>query len=147
DGRKHGREQGRKHGRNEAVTIARKLSSARAFLKFLRRERILEENVALLLRPPKAKKLLPDFLSVEQAGALVEAPDDRGARSHAEALRDRAFLEVIYGAGLRVGEVSALDLGDLVTGGGGDLVRVRRGKGGKERIVPLGRKARAALDG
>src|SRR5262245_54429543 len=61
--------------RNEAVTIARKLSAVRAFLGFLKRERVIEENAAMLVRPPKAKKSLPGFLSVEQAAALVEAPE------------------------------------------------------------------------
>src|SRR5262245_47065073 len=61
-------------GLNEPATIARKLSAVRAFLRFLRRERVIEENVAMLLRPPKAKKSLPSFLTVEQAGALVEGP-------------------------------------------------------------------------
>src|SRR5512135_424241 len=59
---------------NEPATIARKLSAVRAFLRFLRRERVIEENVAMLLRPPKAKKSLPSFLTVEQASVLVEAP-------------------------------------------------------------------------
>src|SRR4051794_4666487 len=62
---------------NEPVTIARKLSSVRAFLRFLRRERVIEENLAMLVRPPKAKKSLPSFLTPEQAQALVEAPTDR----------------------------------------------------------------------
>lgn len=141
--------------RNQAVTISRKLSAIRAFLRFLRRERLIEENVALLVRPPKAKKLLPQFLTPEQAEALVESPTSTrpgharrtGAASATtgdggvEALRDRAILEVMYGAGLRVGEAVALDVGDI----DGELVRVRRGKGGKERYVPLGSKARAAL--
>lgn len=138
---------------DQAVTISRKLSAIRAFLRFLRRERLIEENVALLVRPPKAKKLLPQFLTPEQAEALVESPTRKaagsraretptdGAASEVEALRDRALLEVMYGAGLRVGEAVALDVDDV----DGELVRVRRGKGGKERYVPLGTKAREAL--
>jgi integrase/recombinase XerC len=118
---------------NEPSTIARKLSAVRAFLRFLRRERVIEENVAMLLRPPKAGKSLPSFLTVEQAGALVEQPDGT---------RDAAILEVLYGCGLRVSECVGLDLADL----DGELVRVRAGKGGKDRLVPLGDKARAAVD-
>ena len=149
-------------GRNEAITISRKLSSVRAFLRFLLREHLIDENVALLLRAPKAKQRLPQFLTVEQAGALVEAPrgpapprrhaptaaegasEDapRRLQQEAEALRDAAILEVMYVAGLRVGETVALDLGDVE----GDLIRVRHGKGDKERVVPLGKKAREALD-
>lgn len=141
-------------GRNEAATVSRKLSAARAFLRFLRRERIVEENVALLLRPPKAKQLLPGFLTVEQAGALMESPKGRVLAKHAparpalrevEPLRDRALLELMYGAGLRVGELVSLDRDDL-EGAGGELVRVRHGKGRKQRVVPVGRKAREALD-
>ena len=61
-------------GTNEAATIARKLSSVRAFLRFLKREGVIAENVALLLSAPKGKRALPRFLSVEHASALVEAP-------------------------------------------------------------------------
>ncbi|MDB4970625.1 MAG: Tyrosine recombinase XerC [Myxococcales bacterium] len=118
--------------RNEASTIARKLSAVRAFLRFLRREKVIEENVAMLLRPPKAKKSLPTFLTVEQAGVLVETPDKT---------RDAALFEVLYGCGLRVSECVGLDLGDLDD----DVVRVRAGKGKKDRVVPLGDKAKQAI--
>jgi integrase/recombinase XerC len=127
---------------NEAVTIARKLSSVRAFLRFLRRERVIEENLAMLVRPPKAKKTLPSFLTPEQAGALVEAPTHARKAPSVLALRDAAILEVLYGCGLRVSECVGLDVGDLEAA----ELRVRRGKGGKDRIVPLGDKARQALD-
>jgi integrase/recombinase XerC len=133
--------------KNEAVTIARKLSAVRAFLRFLKRERIIDENAAMLVRPPKAKKALPAFLSVEQAAALVEAPaGGAGAAAPradgALAVRDAAILEILYGCGLRVSECVGLNLGDV---DGGEL-RVRRGKGGKDRIVPVGDKAQRALD-
>ncbi|HEX6835415.1 MAG TPA: tyrosine recombinase XerC [Polyangia bacterium] len=121
---------------NEPATIARKLSAVRAFLRFLRRERVIEENVAMLLRPPKAKKALPSFLTVEQAGVLVEAPNAT------DQPRDAALFEVLYGCGLRVSECVGLDLGDL----DGEMVRVRAGKGRKDRVVPLGDKARRAID-
>ncbi|HEX2568759.1 MAG TPA: tyrosine recombinase XerC [Polyangia bacterium] len=126
--------------RNEPASIGRKLSAIRAFLRFLRRERLIEENVALLLRPPKATKLLPRFLTVDQAGLLMEAPTEAAAEAVAvepELLRDRALLEVMYGGGLRVGEAVALDVGDL----DGEMARVRHGKGQKERVVPIGRTA------
>jgi len=130
---------------NEPSTIARKLSAVRAFLRFLRRERVIEENVAMLLRPPKAKKSLPSFLTVEQAGVLVEAPAraelNRRADSAAGA-RDAALFEVLYGCGLRVSECVGLDLLDLDA----SMLRVRAGKGRKDRVVPLGDKARAAID-
>jgi integrase/recombinase XerC len=120
---------------NEPSTIARKLSAVRAFLRFLRREKVIEENVAMLLRPPKAKKSLPSFLTVEQAGVLVEAP------LTVDKLRDAAIFEVLYGCGLRVSECVGLDLVDLES----DMVRVRAGKGRKDRLVPLGEQARTAI--
>jgi integrase/recombinase XerC len=131
---------------NEPVTIARKLSALRAFLRFCKRERLVEENVALLVHPPKAKKALPQFLSLDQARLLVEAPTSADSpEDGASALRDAALLEVLYGCGLRVAECVGLDIGDV------DLdeaaLRVRRGKGRKDRVVPLGQKASAALDG
>lgn len=127
-------------GANEPSTISRKLSAVRAFLRFLQRERVIEENVALLLRPPKARKSLPSFLTVEQAGALVEAP--RTEERTDRAARDAALFEVMYGCGLRVSECVGLDLADLEA----ERLIVRAGKGRKDRIVPLGRKAREALD-
>jgi integrase/recombinase XerC len=130
---------------DEPVTIARKLSAVRAFMRFLRRERIIDENVAMLLRPPKAGKTLPSFLTPDQAAALVEAPTRQpagGVAPTAAELRDAAILEVLYGCGLRVSECVGLDLGDLEAA----ELRVRRGKGGKDRVVPLGEKARQAVD-
>jgi integrase/recombinase XerC len=118
--------------KNEAVTLGRKLSSVRSFLTFLRREGLVEENLAKLVRAPKGKKTLPDWLTPEQCAALVEVP---------ESLRDRALLEVLYGCGLRVSELVGLDVGDI----GDDEIRVRSGKGRKDRVVPLGDKARAAI--
>jgi integrase/recombinase XerC len=129
--------------KDEPITIARKLSAVRAFLRFLRRERLIDENVAMLLRPPKAKKALPSFLTPEQATALVEAPIRHSSRGPTPLeLRDAALFEVLYGSGLRVSECVQLDLVDLEAA----ELRVRRGKGRKDRVVPLGQKARQALD-
>ncbi len=136
---------------NEPATISRKLSAIRAFLRFLRREHVIEENVAMLVRPPKAGKTLPSFLTPDDAGALMESPlkppvaiaetsptKAPGPRDW----RDAAIFEVLYGCGLRVSECVGLDLVDLER----DSVRVRSGKGRKDRVVPLGDKARLALD-
>jgi integrase/recombinase XerC len=135
-----------RHGLNDAVTIGRRLSGLRAFFRFLRRERLLNENPAMLLRPPKAKKALPQFLTPEQAAQLVESPalPRQGAgRDQPEPLarRDAALLEVLYGCGLRVSECVGLDVGDVE----GAELRVRRGKGGKDRVVPVGGAAREAI--
>jgi integrase/recombinase XerC len=130
---------------DEPVTIARKLSAVRAFLRFLRRERLIDENVAMLVRPPKGKKALPSFLTPEQAAALMEAPvraKKQSGAPNALALRDAAIFEILYGSGLRVSECVNLDVGDLEA----EELRVRRGKGGKDRVVPIGEKARQALD-
>jgi integrase/recombinase XerC len=132
-------------GQSQPTTIARKLSAIRAFLRFLRRERVIEENVAMLLRPPKAKKSLPSFLTVEQAGVLVEAPvrpRQEAEGDPAAAARDAALFEVLYGCGLRVSECVGLDLIDVER----EVLRVRAGKGRKDRVVPLGDKARAAIE-
>lgn len=143
-----------RHGLDQGVTVARKLSALRAFYRYLRREGLVAENLAKLLRPKKAEQKLPDFLTPEQATALCEAPATEGpgpAGGDAEALRDAAILELLYGAGLRVSEVVGLDRGHLRGGQPGSeeaglvIVRVVRGKGGKDRVVPAGSKAQAAL--
>lgn len=130
--------------RNDAATVARKLSSVRAFLRFCKREGVVAENVALLVNPPKGKKSLPRFLTVDQAGALAEsptAPTEASRQPEALRLRDAALFEVLYGCGLRVSECVGLDLLDVQ----GDEILVREGKGRKDRVVPLGSKARDAI--
>lgn len=147
-----------RHPHDEAVTVGRKLSALRCFFEFLRRQRLIEENPAKLLAPKKAPRRLPEFHSPEQLAALLEGTQPEAGdepRERAEVLRDRALLELIYGAGLRVSEAAALDLGDVRAGdpsgaGGSDddellTVHVRSGKGNKARIVPAGNKAAEAL--
>jgi integrase/recombinase XerC len=142
---------------NDASSIARKLSSLRALFRFLVARGVLTANPARQVSSPKRKKALPRALDVDAAAALVEAPSApsagvagagaAGAPSPA-VLRDRALLEVLYASGLRVSECCALDLDaiDRDRYGEGCLVQVRRGKGGKERLVPIGSAAVAALD-
>ncbi|RMH36255.1 MAG: tyrosine recombinase XerC [Deltaproteobacteria bacterium] len=133
------------YGANDSASIARKLSSLRAFFRYLANRGVVAANPARAVRSPKRTQALPRALDVDDAFRLVEAPDASGEtnpRKRAAALRDRALLEVLYGLGLRVSECCALDIDDV----DGDLVRVRRGKGGKQRIVPLGAHARAAVD-
>jgi integrase/recombinase XerC len=131
------------HGRNDAVTIARKLSSLRTFFRLLVRRRLLQTNPLTGLRPPRRAQRLPTFLGKEEAQRLLEtaSPGDR-----AEVARDQALLEVLYGAGLRISEACNLDLADLVPDGAGALITVRQGKGRKDRVVPVGAKARMAVE-
>lgn len=122
-------------GRNNPVTVARKLSALRSFGAFLVRRGLLSDNAVKLVAMPKRPRVLPRFLSVDEAAGLVEAPSPESLAGR----RDRAMLELMYGSGLRVSELCALDQGDLDLSG--RMVRVRRGKGAKDRIVPVGRKA------
>jgi integrase/recombinase XerC len=145
------------HGHNDAATIARKLSSIRAFFRFLARRNVIDGNPARALRAPKRRRGLPRALDVDDSFRLVEAPTTTGRTSHrrlsadeehrhgALRLRDRALLEVLYGGGLRVSEAVGLDLDDLHRDGG-LVVTIRRAKGGKSRTVPLGDQAAAAID-
>jgi integrase/recombinase XerC len=121
-----------------ATSLGRKLSAVRTFHRFLVREGLATSNPARLVASPKKPKNLPQVLPEEEIAALVEAP----ALAKPLELRDRAFLELLYASGLRVAELTALDVGDLDLDGG--VVRVL-GKRRKERVVPFGKKAREAL--
>ena len=134
-------------GGNDASSIGRKLSSVRAFLEFLHRERLVADNPAKLLRSPKKAQLQPRFLPVEDASRLCDAPAADATRTPRVAWRDRAMLELLYGSGVRVSELVALDLGDVERDREGALLRVRHGKGDKARIVPVSVAALEALDG
>jgi integrase/recombinase XerC len=120
------------------TTIARKLSVVRAFFRFLVRRGDLDVDPTTGVRTPKLPKRAPRFLSTDDAVRLIEAPEG----TDATAARDRAVLELLYGAGLRVGEVERLDR-DAV-----DLAQSRirvTGKGNKTRVVPIGRPALEAV--
>lgn len=123
-------------------TIARKLSCARSFFRFLRREGVLTANPARGVRAPRIGRVLPGYLSQSEMAKLFELIAPGPGRAGWRAARDRALIELLYTAGLRLSEVHALDAADLDLEAG--QVKVR-GKGGKERIVPIGRHARAAL--
>ncbi len=125
--------------RNRPATVARKLSSLRSFYRFLRREgRVAHDPLARTVGPRQEKKI-PVFLSVDEVFALLAAPE---AGRDPFPLRDRAMLELLYSSGLRVAELVGLDLTDLDFDV--EMVKVR-GKGGKERVVPVGGQALAAL--
>jgi len=122
--------------------VARKLAAIRSFLRHLIRKGELDANVADLVSTPRVHRRMPVFLSAESAAEVVEAPR-HGAQPEPFRLRDEALLEVLYGSGLRVSELAGLDLVDLSLPE--RSVRVV-GKGRKERIVPLGGKAAAAVE-
>ncbi|MBT9253383.1 MAG: tyrosine recombinase [Brockia lithotrophica] len=120
------------------TTVARRLVSLRAFFAYLVDQGVVESNPFLGIKPPKPGKRLPKVLAPSEVLRVLEAPDPRSPVG----LRDRALLETLYSSGARVGEVVGLRLGDL------DLVEGKArvlGKGGKERLVPLGRYAVEAL--
>lgn len=120
------------------TTIARRLASMRSFFRFGQREGWTKSNPAKPLRNPRKGRSLPHFLSAEDIGSLLQSPpagDPMG-------LRDRAILETMYSAGLRVSEVVGLDDGDLDFEAG--VLRVR-GKGRRERLSPVGSYATNAL--
>ncbi|MFZ1865738.1 MAG: tyrosine recombinase XerC [Polyangiales bacterium] len=129
-------------GSNQASTMKKKMSAIRSFFRFLLKRRIIETNPAAGLRSPKIAKSLPRFLTVEQAFRVMDSPPKEDSRSKPLRARDRAMLETLYGTGVRVGELCSMDVQDC------DLaestVRVL-GKGGKERVVPLGKAAVQAL--
>jgi integrase/recombinase XerC len=124
--------------KNRKSSVARKLATIRSFMKYLSRQGAIKVNYAKNVSSPKKENRLPDFMTEDAVAELIEAPDtdnDRGKR-------DRAILELLYAAGLRVSELVGLNLGDISMNE--ELVRVV-GKGRKERIVPFGRKAAEAL--
>jgi len=121
------------------TSIARHLASLRGFFRFGQREGWAETNPAKPLRNPRKGRTLPHFLSAEDLGRLFDAP----SADKPMGLRDRAILETMYSAGLRVSEVVGLDDGDLDFDAA--ILRVR-GKGRKERLAPVGSYATRALD-
>ncbi len=126
------------HGRNGPSTVARKLSSLRSFFKFLQRRSIIATSPMDNISGPKVGKSIPNFLTVDQVFALLEAPAESDRFTH----RDQAILELLYSTGIRVAELVAADLDDLDLKG--EMLRVR-GKGNKERLVPVGRPAVEAI--
>ncbi len=122
------------------TTAGRRLAAVRSFFKFLVREGHIKLNPAKLVSTPKAEQHLPNFLSVDDVFELIEKTGTIGFLH----TRDRAILELFYSSGLRVGEAAGLNVEDVNTREG--LVKVR-GKGRKERIVPLGSKAVDAIKG
>ncbi|MBM4039884.1 MAG: tyrosine recombinase XerC [Planctomycetes bacterium] len=121
------------------ATIARKAASLRSFFRYLLREGIVAHNPAADLRLPRRERLLPAVLDEAEVTRLLEAPDPADLAGR----RDRAILEVLYSTGMRIGELAAANIEDLDLFG---EVLKARGKGKKERLVPLGRPALRALE-
>lgn len=126
-------------GRPAASTVHRKTAALRAFYRHLRREELLSEDPTVSLVTPRRAKKLPNVLNQAEVSRLLAAPQG----SSPAARRDRAILEVMYACGLRASEVVGLELTDIDLHEG--MLRAR-GKGSKERIVPLGRQAIAAVE-
>lgn len=126
------------HKTHKKSSIGRKLAALRGFFRFLVREGELAVNPAELLATPRQEKYLPAVLSVDETFALLDGP----RQPELLGLRDQAILETFYSCGLRVGELTGLNVGSVDLGEG--LVRVL-GKGRKERLVPVGHKARKAI--
>lgn len=124
------------------ATVARKLASLRSFYRHLVRGGVLARSPAALVATPKAEKRLPHPMTRDEVESLLDSAFGMSVRD----MRDRAILELLYATGIRVGELVGADLGDLDLGGpdGDGMLRVL-GKGRKERMVPVGTKAVAAL--
>ncbi len=127
------------YGKYTRTTIARKLSAVRSFFSSLEKKGLIKHNPSADLSTPKLGKYIPTYLPVDEMFRLLERPDTALLLGK----RDRAILEVLYSCGIRVSELSGLNVGGV------DfkqrLVRVL-GKGNKERIIPIGREALNALD-
>lgn len=115
-------------------TLARNLVSIRVFLRFLTEESILSANPAEEIESPKTAKTLPEILSLEEVETLLEQPDPQILQG----MRDRAMLEMLYATGMRVSELTRLQVNHVHLDAGYVLVY---GKGSKERIVPIGNEA------
>ncbi|NGX58190.1 MAG: Tyrosine recombinase XerD [Chlamydiae bacterium] len=123
---------------NYAVTsITRALIAIKVLFRYLKKEKIIFKNVAFYLESPRLWQVLPSVMSCREVDVLLDQPDEETENG----LRDKAMLEVLYACGLRVTELCRLKLYDVDD----DFVRVY-GKGGKERVVPIGRTALTAVD-
>jgi integrase/recombinase XerC len=120
-----------------AASVRRKLAAVRAMFKFLRQEGILEHSVAARLRSPKIRQRLPDVMSAEKTNNLIDEVEKL------DKTRDLALLELLYGCGIRVSELVGINLADLSFSDG--WLRVR-GKGNKERQVPVLARSQAAVE-
>jgi integrase/recombinase XerC len=126
------------HRNLKKSSISRKLASIRSFFKYLHREGHVKSNPAKLVSSPKVPKNLPKFLTIDEVFSLVETPKGETFKP----TRDKAMIELLYSCGLRVSELTSLDISDLDIKE--TIIRVK-GKGKKERIMPIGTKAMEAI--
>ena len=125
------------------ASVARKAASLRAFFRYLVRRGAVERSPAQNLVTPRKNRALPKALTEDAVTLLLSAPN----AATPDGLRDRAILETLYASGMRAGELVALNQEDIsVTDAGEGVARIRRGKGGKERLALLGRSAVIALN-
>ncbi|MFO7716219.1 MAG: tyrosine recombinase XerC [Desulfosarcina sp.] len=125
---------GHLHRKNEKATIARKLSTLRSFYRFLVKHRLTDKDPTIAILTPKFNRRLPSYLSVDDMFRLL----DRTTDDTVLGVRNRALFETLYGSGVRVSELTGLDVFDVDFSSG--CLRVS-GKGGRERIVPVGETA------
>jgi integrase/recombinase XerC len=126
------------YGRNTKSTVSRKLAAIRSFFRFLRKHNLIAKNPVEDLHAPKHEKPMPVYLTVDDMFRLLDSVRPEGLLG----LRNRAILETLYSTGVRVSELAGLDVRDVDAANG--LIRVS-GKGSKQRLVPVGAKALAAL--
>ena len=120
-------------------SIHRKVATLRTFFRFMCREGVLENNPAMLVTSPRVERTLPTHLNIQDMIRFIETPETETVLGK----RDRAILELLYASGVRVSELVGLNLTDI------DFTRMSlrvKGKGRKERIVPFGKHAKAALE-
>ena len=130
-------------GEVKKSSIARKLSAIRTFFRYLNREGILTSNPARLVATPRREQRLPAVLTADDAIRLMESPQSKKPADNDSILRDRAVLETLYSTGIRASELIGMNREDIDRHD--SLIRIR-GKGRKERIVPVGTKALDAID-
>lgn len=128
---------------SEPATMGRKMSALRSFFRYLEKHGVVRENPAVALRPPRIKRSAPRFLTVDETLKVVEAPSHDEGRDERLATRDRAILELMYAASVRVSELAGLDLEHLdFSERSGRVI----GKGDKERRIFFGETAHEALE-
>jgi len=120
------------------ATMARKIATLRSFYRWLERNSAIDANPMTLIRTPRQKKRLPKAIDVEQVEKLLSAPNDKTLLG----ARDRAILETLYSTGIRVSELVGINFGDIDETGQAIVIR---GKGRRERIIPLGTHAMTAI--